>query len=229
MMWTGKGFFQRLTYAGISVVMFAALILTFSRGCWVGLLASATVFVTFVAGKLWGLALIALPLLPAVLPETILNRFTSIGDMKDSSTSYRVYIWMGTIAMLRDFWVSGIGMGAEAFKAVYPYYSYNGIVAPHSHNLFLQILVESGIVGILVFAMILLFFLKKMMTGYQVGGGKGKFLSVMMTAIAAGVCGFLVQGMFDNCFYNYRVMLVFWQVLGLAMACINVAKEENGC
>lgn len=225
LMWTGKGLLPKLTYAGITGVLFLALILTFSRGCWVGLMVAAAVFVTFAAGKLWGLALIALPVVPAILPESIINRFTSIGDMKDSSTSYRVYIWMGTLAMIRDFWISGIGMGTEAFTAVYPFYSYNGIVAPHSHNLFLQILVESGILGIVVFGIILCFFLKRMMVGYQWGGGKGKTLSTLICAISAGVCGFLVQGLFDNCFYNYRVLLVFWQVIGLGMACLKVAKE----
>ncbi|MBR5153096.1 MAG: O-antigen ligase family protein [Clostridia bacterium] len=231
LMWTRKDWLQKVVYAGISGMMALALILTFSRGCWVGLLVAAAVFVTFAAGKLWGLALVVLPMLPAVLPESILNRFTSIGDMKDSSTSYRVYIWMGTLAMMRDFWVSGIGMGAEAFKAVYPFYSYNGIVAPHSHNLFLQIMVESGIGGIAVFLLILAFFLKRMMEGYQFGGGKGMPLSTMITAISAGVCGFLVQGMFDNCFYNYRVLLVFWYVLGLGVACTQIAKtlaKEQG-
>lgn len=222
--WTGKGFWQKATYLGITGVLFVALILTFSRGCWVGLLFAAAIFITFAAGKLWGLGLVALPVLPALLPESIINRFTSIGDMKDSSTSYRVYIWMGTLAMIRDFWVSGIGMGAEAFTQVYPFYSYSGIVAPHSHNLFLQILVESGIVGIVIFGLILLLFIKKMVVGYQWGGGKGAPLSTMITALSAGIGGFLLQGMFDNCFYNYRVMLVFWMVLAMAMACTTVAK-----
>ncbi len=225
LMWTRKPWLQKIVYAGISAILFLALILTFSRGCWIGLLIAAAIFITFAAGKLWGLGIIALPILPAVLPESILNRFASIGDMKDSSTSYRVYIWMGSLAMIRDFWLSGIGMGAEAFKEVYPFYSYNGIVAPHSHNLFLQILVESGIGGILVFLLVLVFFLKRMMVGYQLGGGKGKPLSTMITAISAGVCGFLVQGMFDNCFYNYRVLLVFWLVLGIGIACTRVAKK----
>ena len=228
LMWTSKKMWQKITYAGISGIMLVALIMTFSRGCWVGLMAAAAVFITFAAGKLWGLALIALPVIPAILPESIINRFTSIGDMKDSSTSYRVYIWMGTLAMIKDFWLCGIGMGEEAFKSVYPFYSYNGIVAPHSHNLFLQILVESGAVGIILFVGIMIFFFKRMMTGYQAGGGKGKVLPTMMTALAAGVCGFLVQGMFDNCFYNYRVMLIFWQVIAMAVAAVYVAKSEKG-
>lgn len=226
LMWTRKNAAAKITYAGISVVMFAALILTFSRGCWLGLLFAAAIFITFAAGKLWGLGLIALPVLPMVLPDSIINRFTSIGNMEDSSTSYRVYIWMGTLAMIKDFWLSGIGMGQEAFTQVYPFYSYNGIVAPHSHNLFLQILVESGVVGIAVFLIIVALFLRRIMTGYQFGG-KGDGLSTVMTAVAAGVCGFLLQGMFDNCFYNYRVMLVFWCVIALGRACVYVAKQRS--
>ncbi len=226
LMWTRKNFYTKVVYAGISAIMLVALILTFSRGCWIGLIIAAAVFITFAAGKLWGLALVALPVIPMVLPESIINRFLSIGDMKDSSTSYRVYIWMGCLAMIKDFWLSGIGMGQEAFTQVYPFYSYNGIVAPHSHNLFLQILVESGVAGIAVFLIIVALFLRRVMTGYQYGG-KGDTLSTVMTAITAGVCGFLVQGMFDNCFYNYRVMLVFWCVIALGRACVYVAKQGS--
>ncbi|MBQ3573470.1 MAG: O-antigen ligase family protein, partial [Clostridia bacterium] len=226
LMWINKNPASKIVYAGISAVMFAALILTFSRGCWIGILFAAVIFITFAAGKLWGLGLLALPVLPMVLPESIINRFASIGDMKDSSTSYRVYIWMGTLSMIKDFWVSGIGMGQEAFTQVYPFYSYNGIVAPHSHNLFLQILVESGIAGIAVFLLIIFFYLRKVMVGYQVGG-KGDAMSTMMTAITAGICGFLVQGMFDNSFYNYRVMLVFWCTLAIGRACVYVAEQRR--
>lgn len=226
LMWTKKEFCSKVIYALLSALMFVALILTFSRGCWIGIMIAAAVFITFAAGKLWGLMLVALPALPMVLPESILNRFLSIGDMKDSSTSYRVYIWMGCLAMVKDFWLSGIGMGQEAFNQVYPFYAYNSIVAPHSHNLFLQILVESGISGIIVFLIIMILFLRKVMVGYQFGG-KGDSLSTLMTAITAGVCGFLVQGMFDNCFYNYRVMLVFWCVIALGRACVYVAKQRS--
>ncbi len=224
LMWTSKKAYTKIVYAGISALMFGALILTFSRGCWIGIMIAAAMFITFAAGKLWGLGLLALPIIPMVLPESIINRFSSIGDMSDSSTSYRVYIWMGTLAMMRDFWISGIGMGQEAFTQVYPFYSYNGIVAPHSHNLFLQILVETGVTGIGAFAIIIFLFLRKIMTGYTIGG-KGDRMSTLMTAITAGICGFLVQGMFDNCFYNYRVMLVFWCTLAIARACVYVAEQ----
>ncbi len=170
LMWTTKKFLSRIVFAGFSLILGVALILTFSRGCWLGIMASAAVFITFAAGKLWGLALIALPVIPMIIPESILNRFTSIGDMSDTSTSYRVYIWMGTLLMLKDFWLSGIGPGTEAFTEVYPFYSYNLIVAPHSHNLFLQIITETGILGIVIFLILLIAFFRKLACGYQFFG-----------------------------------------------------------
>ncbi len=226
LMWTSKKAWTKIVYATLSGLMGVALILTFSRGCWLGIMASASVFVTFVCGKLWGLALIALPIIPMVLPESIINRFLSIGDMKDSSTSYRVYIWMGTLLMLKDFWLSGIGPGTEAFTQVYPFYSYSAIVAPHSHNLFLQILVESGILGILSFVLLMFLFIKNSVLGYLVFG-KGNPFSVVIVGIASGIFGFMVQGLFDNCFYNYRVFMIFFTVIALGITASKIAKTES--
>lgn len=225
LMWKKKSFLAKLVFAGMAAVMGVTLILTFSRGCWLGLMFAAAVFVTFAAGKLWGLAIPVLPVIPMVLPESIINRFTSIGDMGDSSTSYRVFIWMGTLLMLKDFWLSGIGPGTEAFTQVYPFYSYSSVVAPHSHNLFLQVLVESGILGILTFLTLIILFVKQLCVGHQ-AFGKGHTLSVVLVGIGAGVLGFLVQGMFDNCFYNYRVFMIFWSVLALGSAAALIAKNE---
>lgn len=226
LMWKKRGVLAKIVYGTMAAVMGIALVLTFSRGCWVGIMASAAVFVTFAAGKLWGLVLLALPIIPMVLPESIINRFTSIGNMKDSSTSYRVYIWMGTLHMLRDFWLTGIGPGDEAFAQVYPFYSYSSIVAPHSHNLFLQIMVIGGILAIIVFAVLLMVFFKKLVVGYQVQGKNGD-ISVAIVGIGSAVIGFLVQGLFDNCFYNYRVFMIFWAVLAIGVAAANVAKNEK--
>ncbi len=225
LMWTSKKFIPRIIYGGMSLVLGLALILTFSRGCWLGIMAAAAIFITFAAGKLWGLALIALPVIPFILPESIINRFTSIGDMKDSSTSYRVYIWMGTLLMLKDFWISGVGPGTEAFTQVYPFYSYNGIVAPHPHNLFLQIITESGVIGLVVFLLLLFLFFKNLAVGCQ-HFGKGNKFTIVIIGIASSVAGFLLQGMFDNCFYNYRVFMIFWAVLAIGIVACRIAQTE---
>mgnify|MGYP002919516094 FL=1 len=137
--------------------------------------------------------------------------------MEDSSTSYRVYIWMGTLGMMKHYWLGGIGMGEAAFSQVYPFFSYNAIIAPHSHNLFLQLLVEAGISGLGVFLVMQIVFVKKMSDVYRMDDKKSTD-SMLALALGSGVIGFLAQSMFDYTFYNYRVMAVFFMVLGLGLA-----------
>ncbi len=150
--------FYPLTFASLAI----CLIFTWSRGAWLGFMVSALLFVLiwsrkFMVAGMFGL--LAVPILPFILPDNIVSRFTSIGNLGDSSTSYRVSIWRGVSKMLKDYFYSGIGIGEGAFSKVYPRYSYAGIeLAPHSHNLYFQITAETGIVALIVFFILIVLF-----------------------------------------------------------------------
>jgi len=221
-----KSWFNRLFFAACSGIMMVCLVLTYSRGCYIGIIAAAVVFLVLWDRRFIFLGIGVLILLPFILPETIINRFLSIGNMADSSTSYRVYIWLGTIAMLKDYWLCGIGPGMEAFNRVYPLYAYNSISAPHSHNLFLQIVCDTGIVGLIVF--VLLIFQYYRMTCGALSRENKKENKVLLIAAISSVTGFMVQSMSDYTFYNYRVMLLFWVCIGFGMVLTKLyrLKEE---
>ena len=163
---------------------------------------------------------------PMLLPESILERFTSIGNMADTSTSYRVYIWMGTLAMLKDYWFSGVGPGEAAFNMAYPAYAYHEVSAPHAHNLFLQILSDAGVPGLLVFGLLLISFYRAMFTSLRVTRSREK--QIFLMAGSAAVTGFLVQSMTDYTFYNYRVMLLFWATLAISVLFARLSPEKEG-
>ena len=213
---------SKYAYGAAFLVLALCLILTQSRGCWLGFIVSVIIFVTFYEGKLWGLIPLVLLILPFVIPQTIVERVMSIGNMEDTSTSYRVFIWLGTLGMMRYYWLGGIGMGEAAFAKVYPFFSYNAIIAPHSHNTFLQLLVEAGISGLGMFLVMQGVFLKQMSVVYR-ADDKKSLDSMTALAIASGVVGFLVQSMFDYTFYNYRVMAVFFMLLAIGMALRHIA------
>jgi O-antigen ligase len=193
------------------------MLLTQSRGCWLGLILCTALFVTFYNGKLWTLIPFVILALPFVMPEAMVARMMSVGNMEDSSTSYRVFIWRGTFKMLKDFWLGGIGMGEGAFRLVYPLYSYNGIIAPHSHNTFLQLLVEGGIGALLIFITIMAVFIKKISVSFSTAK-KGSYIGLLALAIVSGVIGFLLQSMFDYTFYNYRMMAMFFMIIAIGMS-----------
>ena len=210
-----KTWFGKLFWLGNCGVLMLALVLTFSRGCWLGIIFSLFILAILIDKRLIWLAVFALIISPFVLPTAIIERFLSIGNMADTSTSYRVYIWLGTIAMLKDFFWCGIGLGTTSFNLVYPLYAYNEVVAPHSHSLYLQLFVEYGLIGFIVFACIMYNFYKEQFISYV------KTKNYISIASIAAMSGFLLQSATDYTWYNYRVVLIFWMVIAIAHSSIH--------
>ncbi len=220
---------QRLVMLFVSGVLGACLIFTWSRGAWLGFLIAMMLFLLMYSKKILVIGLfgvLAIPFLPFILPDSITNRFLSIGNLGDTSTSYRVHIWEGVLNMLGDHFLGGIGVGSEAFAEIYPRYALSGIeTAPHSHNLYLQITAETGILGIFLFLFFLFVYAKRNFTFYA-----KPYPHTPRTVVAALFCGILAvlaQGMTDYIWYNYRVFLVFWLVIGLGAAICQTTEDDN--
>ena len=256
---TASGRSERRFALGACLLLGACLILTWSRGAWLGILFSMIFLLLIWHRRTLYLLLagvLSIPILPLVLPSSIVSRFTSIGNLADTSTSYRVNIWRGAVHMLRDYWISGIGIGESAWGTVYPRYSLAAIEsAPHSHNLFLQIWVEMGVAGLIVFLVFLVLLLQSHFQYYrslselhaELTGELARSVRSLedtepperkadraVTAArlcaAAPLCGLiasLMQGLTDYTWYNYRVYLLFWLVAGLSSAFVRCGREEN--
>lgn len=222
---TTKNNGRRLCTFVCCAFMCLCMVLTLSRGGWLGLLMAGAIFVILLNPRLMVLIPFALVALYFVMPESVIARFASIGNMQDGSTSYRFSIWMGTINMLKDYWLCGIGPGTAAFNLVYPAYSYNTASAQHGHNLFLQILCDGGICALVVFVAVIFVFCR------CICGALSKSRNwrsrCYLSAAIAGVGGFMVQSMTDYTFYNYRVALLFWVVLGLGAGFARLIQREE--
>ena len=223
LLWTRKQAIGKVFWLGVLGVNCVCMMLTQSRGCWIGLIIAAAIYIVFVNPKLIPLGIFGMLLLPFVLPDSIVARFTSIGNIGDSSTAYRLSIWSGTINMLKEQGLWGLGLGNTAFREIYQFYSYSAANALHAHNLYLQLLCEIGIVGLTVFLVAVTAVYLKMLTT------KAREMKIVCAGIMAGVGGFLVQGVFDHAFYNYRIILIFWAVLavGLAAARLGMPQKEE--
>ncbi|MDR3239542.1 MAG: O-antigen ligase family protein [Clostridiales bacterium] len=212
----------KLYYLGISLLLLYNLGFTYSRGCYLALAFAAFVCTLFMAKRLVALFFAGLLAVPFFLPAAMLNRVASIVNMGagDSSTQYRLNIWQGTLRILRDFWFAGVGQGIQAYNLIYPYYSLSNISTPHSHSLFLQIFVETGVFGLLAFIGLMgAFFKTQISFFYKTRHVPTKWLLAGFISAAAG---FLVQGVFDYSFYNYRVLLIFFLFLGVSNAVVRV-------
>ncbi len=190
------------------------LVLTWTRGAWLGWIAELFLILlsysrtSLAAGMTFlPFAVAALPL----LPQSVKQRFVSIGSVADSSSRYRIYTWQGVCRMIGAN-PCGIGVGERAFVTLYPRYAVSGTErVMHAHQIFLQILLELGWCGLLTFLIfLLLVLLCAVQKGVQNGG-------------AVALVGTLVMGLFDHLWY-YRGMLVLFLT---ACALCTVGGEES--
>lgn len=229
---------KRAVYPLTFVTLGICLIFTWSRGAWLGFIIAAVLFMLMWSEKFMVLGicgLAALPLMPFVLPANIVSRFASIGNLSDSSTSYRVSIWRGVVKLLDKYAFSGIGVGSGAFTSVYPLYSYEGIeFALHSHNLFFQITVELGIIGLIALAILMLLFARNSFSFfarkdnlYLSSSDRGKKYGFLSAAGMCGIFGVVLQGITDYVWYDYRVFLMFWLIIGITVTVGRTVQSDT--
>ncbi|MDR1065855.1 MAG: O-antigen ligase family protein [Clostridiales bacterium] len=203
----------------------AALALTYSRGCYVAFAFGALVFALFAQKRLVTVFAASIFAAPFALPPDIINRLSSITNLEDSSTSYRLNIWQATLRVIKDFWPSGVGQGIDAFNSVYPLYAFNAVPAPHTHSLFMQIITETGAFGFLAFFCVIFSFFKTVAPFIFKNARNRLFASsASAAAIAAGVAAFLCQGAFDYVFYNYKVFMLFFMFLSIGAIYVKTSE-----
>ena len=207
-----KSDFWKLAAAGVALIGLLALVLTSSRSAYLSAVIAAAFFVLLANKRLVPvfavLGLLSLPL----VPESIIARLMTIG--RDTSSIFRLWIWEGSMEVLRTFWLFGIGMGPLAFALVYRAVAHElAMTAMHSHNLFMQIWIELGIFGIIAFVILMFTIIK----GAAATAVKTKDIEIKYYAIgaASGLVAVLAMGFVEYIWFYPRVMLTFWIAIGI--------------
>jgi O-antigen ligase len=147
----------------------AALVMSWSRGAWLGLAGGMAVFVLFWPRQRWqgiGLLLLAalllwgglvFNLLPAAIAERITNfrEDVTFGDARGvdiNDVNYavieRLAHWQAALDMARDHFWLGVGFGN--YEPVYHEYALINwpFALGHAHNYYLNLLAEAGVLGL---------------------------------------------------------------------------------
>jgi O-antigen ligase len=225
-----KQFNLRALFFVSFILSASCLVLTWSRGAWLGFIFSFIIFILvkspdFLAGIIL-LSPAAVLALSFLQDTNIMQRILSIGSTADSSTAYRVDIWHGVARFIEDKWLFGIGIGTEAFSSVFPQYALAGTeTAPHTHSLYLQLIAETGIFSLISFVLLCLAYFSLVFA--YIRRSVGTESRTVSLGFLCGIVAFLVQGLTDYSWYNYKVYLFFWVMLGFAMAVLNLCKENE--
>lgn len=216
--------FYKMLFIFISFLILLCLIFTGSRGGYLGLVFSCigglSIFLSYVilqtrlTKQFYKIIFLILTLLSVVyllltyLFPDFLERIATIFLLRDySSNNYRINVWLSCLTMLKDNWLIGIGPGNSTFLMAYGLYMMSGFHALAAYNIFLELAIETGIIGSLIFILI---FLTALLKSYCLFKEKG---SILALGIFISLISLLAQGMVDTTFFRPQVSLPFWFLL----------------
>ncbi len=223
---------RRLRVIGgiVSAYIVVCTVFTFSRSSWIALACGGLIFAVMISprGILWLIPSAAAAASALLLfPDTVGVRLLNFATMSDSANSYRVAVWNSSWNMLSDVFVGGIGLGEEAFKTAYVNYAASGTqYAMHSHSLYMQIAIQMGVIGLLLFITCIIVISRKCFSSSVKSSSDNELTNAAKAAIA-GAVGLLSAGMFDYTWYNFRVFFIFWALLGFACAAVNLNERQS--
>lgn len=196
----------------------AALLLTYSRGAWLGAAAALVFFIA--AARRWkylaGLGVLAAACVLA-FPSTRERLASLTRPSADESLRERGQLFTHSLALGLDHPVLGVGYGRGRLKeALRPRLQDTPLKDRpilHSHSLYVELLAGTGFLGLFSFLWLLGAFLWRVMaTATRRAGAQG----LLGFALAASWVGAMVAGVGDIPFYHHETRIFFFTLLGAA-------------
>ncbi|MDP2210380.1 MAG: O-antigen ligase family protein [Candidatus Aquicultor sp.] len=222
-----RGLFRRFVMGGATLLLFAALILTYTRGSWmatgIGVILMSLLTNAWLVWVWIGLFAVAFTATPGVA-----SRLASITNITGGTAGFRMKLWRIAAGIIGEHMWIGIGIGN--YYDVFTEYIFRhpelsvGWVIYGAHNSYLTFWAETGIFGILSFVAIILISIKYSLYLSR-AKAKDKYLSWINSAIVAGVIGFAINSLTSNSFHHPQGAVFFWLLLGLQVAIDGMGPE----
>lgn len=195
----------------------AALGMTYCRAAWIGIACAMVVMIFLWKPKLLPVFFLLCVLAVPFLPGSIWNRVLTIFDSADSSTSSRFPLFKAGMDVIARRPLSGAGLGTAAVqryvKLLNLYHARTPFV--HSHNIYIQVWAEMGVLGFAGFVGSALWGVKQAARAVRhCGSSEARTITC---AACAALCGAMVCGLADYLWNYPRVMCIFWFVFAVAL------------
>ncbi len=186
----------------------AGIVVSFSRGAYLAIAAIAIVMCIANIRRLVPISMVVMSVV-LLLPESVYARLGSMGNASDVAITERFEVWGIAMDLFFEAPLFGHGIGIGTPLERLGSLGYN---APHVHNLYLEMLVEGGIVGLLM----LFFLLWKL---FRIGFDlmiHSKKTHMYGSAIIAFCGGFCLCGMVDYPLLTPKEICIFMFMLAVA-------------
>lgn len=210
---SAKKSFNKILTVLTLVTATLCMVLTFSRGSWLGLAASVLVILLFGRKKRYILSMLAVAALLAVPQyQYILSRINLDIMTSDSSNVYRWYLWKFAVKTFLENPFFGGGIGSFGFF-VPSHFQAPGYLVSHAHNIYLQLLAETGIFGFVAF---LGYILWSIYIAYKINKHSQFAQTRRLTlGVMASTVGLLVHGLVDATLWLPQLAVFVWILMAV--------------
>ncbi len=206
----GRGRWRALGLA--CVLPFTAVLLTYTRGAYVGIVAALLVYAAVRRPRvlLWIVPVLVVVYLAA--PAGIRDRIRSTTDLSDTTNRDRIAMARAGARMVRDFPV--FGLGPEMVKRYYPLYRDPDAPrwsVPHLHDNVIQIAAANGLFAAAAYLVLVGFFLARAAALARRGDGPDRaalWAGALLAGAALTVAGFFEYN-FGDTEVEMATLLVF--------------------
>ncbi len=202
---------KRLLNTVVNLLILAATILTFTRGVWIGIFFSLMVIGLLSDKRIFIFLLIFITLLVS-MPK---SRYRILKTFKFSqSENVRKEFLILTPKLILKRFI--IGYGPDSFKKVF-YEKYPNFVEKghfHPHNMYLHVLFELGIVGLLCFLYMFYLIIKGLLNLYFLNNEL--FEKYLILGCIGSLVVFLVYGLVDEPFRAHFAPYVLFFLLSIS-------------
>jgi len=204
-----------------------ALLWTYSRGAYIGFFASILVLFLLLLRLAWqkgktkarlAIALflvlfVLLSSLTVIASPTLKGRIKTIFSIwGHTSNVTRFTIWKSSLQMFKDNWLIGIGPGNDTFRRVYAFYMRPRFNSLASYNIFLQVAIENGILGLIVFLSMLYVLFSR---GIKRISEEDTSTAILIIGAISACVAPLFHGLVDTIWYRPQPQMLFWLAASL--------------
>lgn len=237
-----RGWIPKALALTMFLVNSICLVLTFSRGGWIGLLALAVSLLVLLVYWLsiqlppfwrkWSLpillaGMLSVLILAILFVEPVRDRVLSIfAGRGDSSNNFRINVWLAVIEMIRDRPILGIGPGNNAFNLVYPLYQQPKYTALSAYSVPLEVAVETGLIGLFCFLWLIVVLFSQGLTQLQRLRQQNTREGFWLIAAIAIMVGMLTHGTVDTVWYRPEVSTLWWLTVALIASYLHAPASQ---
>ena len=199
------------------------LLKTSSRAGWLGFLIGLILYFFFYKRSIS----VAVPLVVmafVVMTPSLLERVRSLFALEQNTVWERAQLWRGTWEMVKVHPL--LGFGVNTFSRYFPAFKPEAYPdLRYTHNSYLQMWSEIGILGLTAFLSIVFITLKKALKGLRSKAASG-FEGMLLLGIMAGYVAFMIQSGLDTNLFSLRLTTLFWVMTAYMLSVNKVTEKE---